>query len=207
VGQEVYKLLFGCGSILDPFKDDPTSVYAGLVAAGVSPVSAAVQSLQALYQTARGNQADMQLFIDSLTQRPKATFVDVLGLPELSPDLSEDDLLSITRLEAAGLSPNGFFSTAVDPEAPEMSNDKFTATTTSTTLRSTTEPVVIYEERINADTGKTFTVARTSHEPREEVVTVKKTEQGSYNLRDDLNERQLRVKAYVDSLALRGLRG
>ena len=223
IGKEVYELLFGCGSIVDFLLGlDITDTTGENVGAGIlagvkdliakvpGEIAPAVYALQLAYQQVIQAGADVNIFTQSLTWRPKANLIEMMGLDigigDVNVQYSLDGYVGTDVLFDNEYLDNydGFFSTAVNPEAPSTVNATFTATTgrtiptaTATEIPAVTvtvggEEVVVQAAR--SDTSTTYT-------------EVAKGTEGNYELASHLEARQTKVKEYVASLRQRGVRG
>ena len=242
IGRDVYKVLFGVGSLVD-FRglvygaDNTTDEEGGVTtnAAGevvtfgirndatlraevesiTSPVTRAIAELQILYRTAVDNSLDIEQFAKSLTTRPKANLVEIMGVPSATApgSFDQDHYAAIANLyaelEADGTEVEGFLSTAVDPNASDMANDEFASNETKVVYQRVEQKqgTDVVETRMVAGEGfKKVTIkAPTTSVLR--PVEVPSGDKSSYKLKALLESRQKFVQAYIDSLRDRGLRG
>jgi len=226
IGKEVYQTLFGVGSLVDL---QPANLTGGGIFLDVDAttgnaladlltpaegttfgeyldslpiIARKVAELQFVYRTALTAGVNIDAFTASITQRPKANMAQILGV-EFSTLATlagtEEFQAVIEQVLNANLEPEGFMSVAVDPQAEDLNNDTFTATTTETTY---TFQSVTVGDRIEG--GVSIPGAPTVVQV---PTTVRSGEQGSYNLRELVETRRAFVQAYVDSLQDRGIRG
>ena len=222
IGQEVYQTLFGCGSLQDALDSDGNLVQdllerlpgedTGDLLAD-DPLIRSVAALQLLYQVVTGNEGNVNSFTQSLTQRPKANMVEVLGLSiamamERQGDSTEEYFGSLALYDriADELGEDGFFSAAVDPQSPV--DDTYVST--KRTYRRVVDVPEHQEEEYKQDdftlqfvgTGEFKTVKATY-----KTVSVEESESTNYGLKDAVKARQAAVLAYIRSLTFQGLRG
>jgi hypothetical protein len=203
IGSEVYDVLFGCGSITDALDEQGISedlagelqtefnrIFKDTKRGGITK---SIDYLQVLYRTAVREGMDINLFAKSVTNRPKANLLQMLGKPLLL-GLSEEEASSISTAfdDDPSLGEYGFFATATDPTAPDTSleNTKYVA------RKGVTVSVPPVAE---AGTGRTDLSPKTK--------TVFENSEGNYKLKEHLEARQKLVKKYLNSLRFRGLRG
>jgi hypothetical protein len=196
IGDQVYRKLFGCGSLHDVMQYDESA--ADLIgsldnyrddikeALGDSPdpVLRDVTYLQLIYQRLLAAEGDLGMFTRSLSGRPTASMTEVIGDPGVSGS-------------------EGFHSACVDPESSV--SDSYTAVKTYTKTTRTRRPgeIIFAEDALGASRVKE--VIQEGFDETKETVTSKET--ASYGLADMLKKRQAVVQAYVWSLRHRGLRG
>lgn len=156
IGTEVYSVLLGCDSLVSAL--DTTERGEG---ESSSITVRGVENLHQLYSRVVTSGGDVNAFTSRLTNRPKANLPEMLGTSVEGLDSQSLGILASTD-PAFTANPQGFFASAVDPEAPVTQNATY----------KTAE-------------GK----------------------EGRYQLQEHLEDRRTRVKAYADSLRLRGMRG
>lgn len=127
VGEQVYKPLFGCGSLLDTTLGSTGGKFE---VGDKGPISSAVEALGFLYNAALDNEADISLFTRALTYRPKANFVDLFGLPSSTANMNDEDRAGLVATSAAidmsKPANEGFHSILVDSTAHDFQNDTYT---------------------------------------------------------------------------------
>lgn len=223
IGKDVYTPLLGCGSLTDVVGSADSTNYVAL-SETYGPVIAAVAELEQLYRKVLSANADPEVFAQSLTRRPKADIVQIMGA-----NFAGDD--STRGIEALINDPafQGFMGVAVDPGCLDIQkgNDAYVVQVPTTSyVKVTTAPVMSTVSVYKMPDGSYVSKADEggTGNPYEQVLsyqvikelptttTVSKTtysakSTGSYGLKEHLEERQKPVKAYADSLKLRGLRG
>tara|TARA_R110002126_G_scaffold52672_7_gene142982 strand:- start:674 stop:1342 length:669 start_codon:yes stop_codon:yes gene_type:complete len=126
IGDDVYQLLFGCGSLYDVGLS--LTAAADMDAFNKNPVVSSVNAISALYRRALANSIDIRRLTDSITNRPKANFVEMMGIvragiaqdPAAFGFLDESDPALLENAD-------GFFSTATRADANDTVNASFTA--------------------------------------------------------------------------------
>jgi hypothetical protein len=216
IGKEVYQRLFGCDSLYEILgraqstgSGDLLSQKLGaLKEAGWGNIPLSVEAVAGLYQQAVSTRSDVDLFTQSVSWRPKANLLEMMGsdLVERGTDSLAIDRVSIRKTDAELIANEGFFATCVDPEAYTTIHAEFNALATRTIpVTQTTEvpeislPVGNQQSRLILRPAKTVT--STTYK------TVTKNTKGNYELAKHLEARRSKILAYVDSLRLRGLRG
>ena len=170
---------------------------------GPKALTKAVAYLQLLYQTILTNEGDLQAFTKSLTQRPKADMVQVVGIPTLDPNNPTDLEYSIYDiLFGEGYEKEGFLSAAVDDQSSV--DDSYTATKTHT--NTTKIPPSPDFQRVTDNYGQPYWDTSWTEE-KVETTTSTSESTASYGLKEHLEKRQAAVKAYINSLTYQGLRG
>jgi len=248
IGKEVYKVLFGCGSLLDVVNTDdrsplsggfteitgtPSKAFLGSFREETSDMVRAVNTLQGIYQQAVQNSIDINAFTQSITQRPKANLVDVIGL-RLYGKKGDG---SVTTAEIS-LSTSGQGVTSSIPESLSLESlekdiyseaqgsAQFTITDPEFTIDMEGFMSVAVDPYAQDSINDTFT--RTSLSTtftRVETVTARsdkgvlrttstlqantaeKNTEGSWGLSEKLIQRQDIMLEYINSLRDRGLRG
>jgi hypothetical protein len=261
IGEEVYAPLFGIRSIVDlvergaPLTAGNISAQDILSTEGVSSLSgpwsrselediqllyqsgkyvqAGVEYLLFLYRAALKTGANIDLFTQSITTRPKATFPEMMGtriqFPRSDPDESAFSLSEIVALKTTDpdlLKNDGFFHSAVDPLAPDTVNATFVAVKkrTSASVRVKKKDPVEVSLPDGSSAVLPFSAADLALAAKDEkgkpilkdgalvietttfTTTTEKSE-GNYQLQNLLESRRRKVEAYVASLRSRGLRG
>lgn len=228
VGKEVYQVLFGIGSIVDlstgvdlteqlnMFVGETTEraqVIRHLAAkiAAQSPLQRAVSTLQVLYQAVALLGGNTQAFAKSVTVRPKANLLEMNGLSYMEsgfpgPQQKRYSEAVLRVQDPEQLRNEGFFATAVDPDAETTRNATFKAVskrvipkTVTTTLPAETVPL--------GDNGKEVILEPEITRTSITYQTVEASRTGSYELDSHLNARRSRVRSYAESLRDRGIRG
>jgi hypothetical protein len=192
IGESVYQPLFGCDSVADMGGDSITDN---------------IDIIHGNYASAVGNGSDLNVFANGLTHRPKATLVDIMGFNSTEswvqfPDTAQTVNTSLSNSD-------GFMSSAIDGDHAD-SNQTYLSTKSTTTVETVME---LSEETYRDWTGwddptsSPPEVTTSVETPVQQEVTVREDETVSYQIKEDVEGRQLFVKRYVDSLLYRGLRG
>ncbi len=213
IGDDVYQLLFGVGSLLDiPEVLEDVTQFPTLV-------TRAVGNLQELYRNAKLGTTSLHTFTAALQHRPKADMVQILGLTEtlnIGDDSASAGVLNHVRRELAedpNATEEGFMSVAVDPNAGDFDSDTYVskATTTSFTRVTKSEDITtVVSVDSDGDGVDDSTETIRIPLPEQSVLqarVVPEGTEGTYGLAVLLAERQAFVRAYIDSLRFRGLRG
>ena len=159
IGEEVYQHLFGCGSVYDVFNsldieaenevaDSVFSEVAELFSTA-GPMVASVKTLEILYKAAVDNDVDMRSFTSSITQRPKANFVEMMG-SDVGLPTSSDELNSLAATDPDAFEQEGFFVAAVDPTADTTVNSDYTTTKGKTAKYKLKEHLKARQEKVQA---------------------------------------------------------
>jgi hypothetical protein len=199
IGQEVYQPLFGCDSIVDSVitqADDPTDSTVASTSEASNSIKAAVDYLEEIYRTARDGGMDMEAFIRSTTWRPKASLVDIHGIPDGL------DAATSSHLADQGVEPRGFMGVASD-----VNDDTKGDYTSYKYVRGEDKTTTVVGE---ADDAQGLVDGSAAPKATETVVTPqysKTGEKGAFDFKGHLEARQVSVLAYIESLKLRGLRG
>jgi len=213
IGQEVYQPIFGCDSLVDAVTtDDLTEEIEQTILTDLqflldtedSPLAASVVALQVLYRSAVRAKLDINAFTRSLTHRPKANMVEVIGLPTTQGATIEMEQMILSQSGEV----EGFHSIAVDVDASDHSYDQYTTTRYENVSEVKHTPAVM-EEQIFPDGGVISVEEVEVEKAKTEKVTYTReiNETATYGLKDDLAERQERIRLYLDSLVMRGIRG
>jgi hypothetical protein len=220
IGEKVYTPLYGTESILelyDMFLDVPYEY-----AETTKCVKDAVEVIFASYTLMMANKGNVGTWTQGITHRPKANLVDILGFKQAS---AWTNFSRTAQSRMDGTMPgggsyfdtadypdvDGFMASAIDPDHDDA-NMTYTAKDSLTTYY--TESYVVAEERTDLDPyvedgdacleSSYESVVKTRTRSR----TVDKSETGvSYETKSLVEAYQAFVKAYVESLLLKGLRG
>lgn len=222
IGPEVYQTLFGCGSLADLYElafgqPDETGVnplaerLLALEEAGVGEVHRAVEAVHGLYQTAVREGADLEAFVQSLTWRPKANLLEMLGTQFQEATAAGTEIYpvdtSILEKEDSDLAfYEGFFASCTDPDAETTKSAEFTSSVARMIPVTTT--TVVPEESIPVGNQQSRLVIRPAQvvtSTTYQAVSAKK--KGNYGLTGHLKARRAKVLTYTESLKQRGLRG
>jgi hypothetical protein len=220
IGQEVYQPLFGCDSIAGLIDIEELSsesqqnlgsidAVVGDVLAESGPTIAGVANVQLLYQYAQHSGMEINNFVQSLTQRPKANLIDILGFP--SGVSSEEEAALLGQLSPSQL--HGFMATAADTDAndtkpaSEGGNDSYQVIEESIRYNRDTQDITKTESYIIDGKPVEKEVKIGTKVVVTPVKTTTKDEAASYGLKDHLEDRQEKVQAYLDTLTDRGMRG
>jgi len=219
IGPEVYQTLFGCDSIFETYLttgtggDDPLSLrLSALQAAGAGDTILSVEAIHGLYQTAVREKMDLNAFSQSISWRPKANMLEMLGVQVLQASGTGavvTDLIDFNKLndEDPELVVNdGFFASCTDPEASTTVDATFVAVKSRSVGVTTTTSIPEISESVgDADEERIIQSASTVTSTTYKTVTEKST--GNYELAAHLEARRAKVLAYTESLKYRGLRG
>lgn len=223
IGAEVYQRLFGCDSIYDKYSDFVPDVSDGLdplaeklfalEEAGMGDIPLAVEAIHGLYQRVVSTGSDVEAFTQSITWRPHANLLEMMGtsiaqapnpLSQLDPTLI--DLEALGREDPELASYDGFFCTCVDPDALTTKNATFTSVGTRSVAVTTTTKVPEVSIPVGDNTARLVLVAEKSVSSTT-YTEVQDKKVGNYELSAHLEARRVKVQAYADSLRLRGVRG
>lgn len=148
IGEGVYQKLFGCGAVTDArflesaaeTKEDKLfsgQIYAGTWSSGQGAVPTSVAFLAFLYRRVVEVGADVRLFTQGITRRPKANFAEMMGIGYASmptennqtPGYSDAEIQRLKETDPdLAQNENGFFATAVDPTAVDTTQATYTGT-------------------------------------------------------------------------------
>lgn len=216
IGPEVYQRLFGCNSIYETYSQiaadasDPLSKRLKAFAdAGYGNIPLSVEALHGLYQRVVKESADVDAFTQSITWRPKANLLEMMGTNIVEQQNSEGlafDRNELRRTDSDLVTNDGFLATCVDPEAETTIKAEFTAVVTRTVPVSVQTVVPEISVPIGNESSRLVLRAERT-ETSTTYNTVTEKTKGNYQLAAHLEARRAKVKAYVDSLRLRGLRG
>lgn len=222
IGTEVYPRLFGCNSIVETYlslfsadSSDPVSQRNKTLAQqGVGVIPRAVEVIHGFYQRALKDGQNVDAFAQSITWRPKANLLEMLGTSFVeglgpSPAQIDPDLLNFQYLQAQDIEltqNEGFLASCVDPDAKTTTDATFVATTRRQVAKTTVTKVPAVIDYVGGNgqglvRQEAETITSTTYQ---DVETNKK---GNYDLSGHLRARRVKVKAYADSLRLRGIRG
>jgi hypothetical protein len=173
IGFEVYLPLFGCDSLVESvftaigaqeeFFEGIQQTADIVESEASSPIREAVITLENLYRTVVENGGDVRTFTNSVTWRPKANFAELMGLGFINLSVSQDqpgftfaDLERIAETDPAlNNNRNGFFATAVNPDAQETTEASYKSSDGTTGkyeleshLRARQEKVLAYVESL-----------------------------------------------------------
>ena len=230
IGKEVYTPLFGCGSITDSFGSD--ALEQGLLNTEMTDqvkkvtdtfgeVCGSISAMELLYRTVATTDGSPETWASMISRRPKADFVQVVGLGTTFTE-GEDEESALQHLitspdftGAGGTDPlQGFMGVAMDPLCGDMANDSYVVKTKSTevigyTQQPKTESVFtgFVEDAWLGMKATYVDVALPMGATAITKTTYKVGSTGKYELKKHLETRQATVKAYLDSLSYRGLRG
>lgn len=220
IGKEVYARLFGCNSIVDIYEGllstDSTDPLGqkdkALKDAGYGTIPRAVEFIHGLYQQALAQGNSVDSLCQSLTWRPKANMLEMLGTsfveanqgPEINAGLID---LNQLRMDDPELVANeGFLASCVDPDARTTEDATFVAVTKRQVAKTTTTNIPEISVPVG-NQGQTLILQEASTETSTTYEDVEVSKKGNYRLSDHLRARRVKVKAYADSLRLRGIRG
>ena len=222
IGKEVYPRLFGCGSIVEIYEsllstnqnDTLGQKDKALVDLGYGTIPRAVEFIHGLYQQALAQGNNIDALSQSLTWRPKANLLEMLGTSFVeglgpSPAQIDSNLLNLDYLRGQDpelVKNEGFLASCVDPDAKTTEEANFVATTKRQVAKTTVTktPEIVYSVG-NTGQGLVLQEAQTITSTTYQDVDVSK--KGNYELSSHLRARRVKVKAYADSLRLRGVRG
>ena len=129
IGDSVYQPLFGCPSLYDIGLD--LTDLADLDGISKTPVVSSVRALETTYRTVLGSSSDIRVFTDSITQRPKANFAEMMGLLLAriqSEFVSQEAFSYATETDPELLqNPEGFFSSAISTVSQTVENATYTS--------------------------------------------------------------------------------
>jgi hypothetical protein len=212
IGTEFYKKILGCDSIVDDYSrssslEDTSSVAILLKIPGnneTDTVAKAVLALSNLYDVALEAKADLAAFTSALTWRPKVTMTQILGSKVASSasnptSKNYPDVSPKTDAEA-----EGFMASAVDADSADAA-----ATYTSTSLSTSTESVPGAGEVVKTVSPVTNNEVETTTTTSVQVTSTTAGSGGetTYGLDSELKERQELLKAYLEAIKYRGIRG
>ena len=221
IGAEVYQRLFGCNSIYEVYSQLDKSdlgdtlglTLAALKEKKYGAQALAVEALHGLYQRVLSEGGDVDAFSQSISWRPKANMLEMMGTSFVQEGASaapqDPQLINLEALakEDPDLAKyDGFLATCVDPDAYTTKN----ATFTSVSVRSVPVTTVTQVPEISVPVGNQSSTLVLREATTTTSTTYKEVQQntkGNYELSAHLNARRVKVKAYADSLRLRGLRG
>lgn len=217
IGTEVYPRLFGCNSIVEIYgsavssdAEDPLNQrLEALKGAGYGQIALSVEAVHGLYQNAVQEKADINAFSQSLSWRPKANMLEMLGT-DIVERANESELafdrVALRKSDSELVTNEGFFVTCVDPEAETTIRAEFTAISTRTIPVATVTQIPEVSVPVGNQSSRLILKAATTNVSTTFKEVVKNTK-GNYELDKHLNARRVKVQAYADSLRLRGLRG
>ena len=180
------------------------------------PVS--VAKIHGLYKEIAKQGGNLHLFSKGLTNRPKATFPEMMGTDlanvpparnEVGDGTSNGSIENMHVQDPSLLLYDGFFAGAVNPAARTTKDNQYFSHVTETRReRQTVETEVLLNIQVLDVTTGQFETPYTETET-EIISTLVGGEQvnASYPLKEHLEERREKIKAYVDSLVHRGMRG
>lgn len=222
IGKEVYSRLFGCESIIDIYQNllstDPDDILVqkdtALKNLGYGTIPRAVEFVHGLYQQALAEGGNIDALSQSMSWRPKANMLEMLGTSFVeglgpSPAQIDSTLLDIERLkyEDPELAANeGFLASCVDPDAKTTEDATFVAVT----KRQVAKTIVTETPEISlpvGNQGQTLILQEAATTKSTVYEDVEVSKKGNYELSSHLRARRVKVKAYADSLRLRGIRG
>lgn len=207
IGNEYYKKILGCDSIIDNFDLGDVVVPESVrdkIPGALEDVNVAksVTALSALYDVAVAENADMAAFTHGLTWRPKATMTQILGKAVAESVGGSPNYPSVS-LNSQATSHDGFMASAVDLESADA-KASYTASVDGTKTVATTSHEEI--RTISGDSQNSVTSTQTTTG----TSTVKAVVDGgdaTYGLGDELSKRQERIKEYLEAIKHRGIRG
>ena len=209
IGTEFYLKILGCDSVVDKFSSaigsDEITVEAlkRIPGSGESKtVAVSVKALSDLYDTALLEKADLASFTSAVTWRPKATITQILGSSVAlgEPTSKNYPVMSMETDSAAA----GFMASAVDSDSADAKASYVTTEQKSSTklVEEAVGPLGV----INTDTANPDEVTET-RKVKVSVVSAASGGNATYGLDEELENRQKRVKAYLDAIKYRGIRG
>lgn len=210
IGTEYYKKILGCDSIVDTY-DTTTSenlidadLLSKLPGGGEEfTVAKSILALSSIYDVAVAESADLAALTSSLTWRPKATMTQILG-NSVKPGFEENKNYPTVSPNSAATSAAGFMASAIDPDSADA-NATYTESVSGTSSVTTEVPDGTVTA-ISGATGNTTEVTATTTQTTTVATTVDGG-QATYGLSEDLTARQERLRAYLEAIKYRGIRG
>lgn len=222
IGKEVYQTLFGCNSIYDVRlsldiqgsidDEEKETIFDGLSKAleKQGAIAGSVTALSFMYQQALKSESDLNAFTQSITWRPKANLLEMMGtsIVEGQASMGAETLPSVVDLDSLQdpelVANEGFFASSVDPESKTITEEFFIASSTREVAKTT---ITHIPPEITVQGGKSFTLKAAEEKASTTFTSVTKNAKGKYGLGSHLEARRAKVQAYLDSLRLRGIRG